>query len=507
MRYWEFMNNITPYELFEGLLAYGMFSDRLPPFLSSKQYYGYTKTNQPPSPKPQKYVLFESTRSVYATRQLGIPTPLTYYMLCKTLEQHWTELQSYFANATSNQTHKISRIHLRKMKDSVRLYEMNYSNWKVGDNPQTDLLLGKKWLVRTDISQFYPSIYTHAISWALVGKNEAKEKKGREHRNLWFNEIDAASQSTTYGETHGVLIGPDASSLLAEIILCAVDNKLADKWSYTRAIDDYECFVESYEDGVEFLTSLREGLREFGLLLNPKKTEIIELPKFLDKEWVHEIKRVLMLTDTEIVNYKQVKACLDEANHLAEMHHDAAVYTFALSALKKRKLTENAKEYLIKMYLHWAVIFPYLLPAISKHLFATFSIEQHLATDFVNCLYSQCMKNSNNEGISFSFFFAIKHDVSIEEVDCSDLISKGTAISLLLAYLYFKKERDAAGVNLLVNHAKTLKDEDFDENWIFAYEVLEEADFEACYTDAVEWRGVIDEWKRMKNNGVSFVSL
>ena len=117
------------------------------------------------------------------------------------------------------------------------------------------------------------------------------------------------------------------------------------------------------------------------------------------------------------------------------------------------------------------------------------------------------MKNSNNEGISFSFFFAIKHDVSIEEVDCSDLISKGTAISLLLAYLYFKKEEEVTCANLLVNHAKTLKDEDFDENWIFAYEVLEEADFEACYTDDVEWRSVIDEWKRMKNNGVSFVSL
>lgn len=36
--------------------------------------------------------------------------------------------------------------------------------------------LGKRYIFKTDIENFYPSIYTHSIPWILVGKSESKKK-------------------------------------------------------------------------------------------------------------------------------------------------------------------------------------------------------------------------------------------------------------------------------------------------------------------------------------------
>ncbi len=55
---------------------------------------------------------------------------------------------------------------------------MNYSNWKTDGTPEPDLLIGKRYLVKADISTCFPSIYTHSIPWALIGKDDAKARRG-----------------------------------------------------------------------------------------------------------------------------------------------------------------------------------------------------------------------------------------------------------------------------------------------------------------------------------------
>lgn len=59
---------------------------------------------------------------------------------------------------------------------------MSYSNWKTDGTPEPDLLIGKRYVVKADISTCFPSIYTHSIPWALAGKATAK-KNSRKKRN------------------------------------------------------------------------------------------------------------------------------------------------------------------------------------------------------------------------------------------------------------------------------------------------------------------------------------
>jgi hypothetical protein len=91
---------------------------------------------------------------------------------------------SYFEDKTNNQSHKISRIHIRKLKNKKHLFEMNYKNFLKDDlDIENVLSIGSRYVVKADISNCFPSIYTHSIPWALVGKESAKKDK---HTTILF---------------------------------------------------------------------------------------------------------------------------------------------------------------------------------------------------------------------------------------------------------------------------------------------------------------------------------
>ena len=238
--YCEFMDELSSDELYEGLLAYGMFADKLPPIFTSESFYNFTKTiSQTFNTKWKNFVYFESVRQNNIPRPLGIPNPLGYQQLCKSLADNWDKIKEHFHKMTDSQSYKVSRLHLRKQKDSKILFEMNYKNWKQDGSPELNILIGNKYVVKSDISTCFPSIYTHSIAWAIATKSVAKTET---HRNQWYNELDTLCSNLKNGETHGLLIGPHASNLISEIILTCVDKKLIDNgWQYIRNIDDYTC--------------------------------------------------------------------------------------------------------------------------------------------------------------------------------------------------------------------------------------------------------------------------
>lgn len=175
--YSYYMDSIKPTELSYGLLAYGLFAEKLPPIFSSVEFCDWAKKNKTLiKSEPREYIYYESIRNVNIPRQLGIPNPFSYACLCFTLERYWTDLQKYFREITESHAHKISRIHIRKKFCNESLFEMNYKNLNDDGDPIRKLSIGKKYVVKSDITSCYPSIYSHSISWALLGKDEAKKK-------------------------------------------------------------------------------------------------------------------------------------------------------------------------------------------------------------------------------------------------------------------------------------------------------------------------------------------
>ena len=216
------------------------------------------------------------------SRQMGIPNPFCYERLCGCIRDNWEKIKAYFETRTKGQRHKVSQLHIRSIKDAKSLFKMNYKSLAERCNPIVSRLIGEggfsaRYMVETDIAKCFPSIYSHALVWALEGKDWAKEH--REDHELWQIKLDYFVRNLKFGETNGLLIGPHASNLLSEIILTRVDECLSSIYKYyIRHIDDYNCYVETHEEAERFIVDQRKELKKYGLSLNESKTKIYELP-------------------------------------------------------------------------------------------------------------------------------------------------------------------------------------------------------------------------------------
>lgn len=497
--YFECMKEISSDELYEGLLAHGLFAEKLPPIFASENFFNYCKTLQQPfKDAPKEFIYYEHMRNFNNPRPLGIPNPFGYQRLCSCLKDNWERIIRHFENKTKNDVYKTSRIHIRKLVDKPTLFEMSYDNWRTDGSPRIDLLVGKSWMIKSDISNCFPSMYSHSLPWALTGK--AKAKKNRD-RNSWFNAIDHFAQNIKNGETHGFIIGPHTSNLLSEIILVSIDYELRKEWDYIRNIDDYLCFVETRGQADLFLAALSKQLRHYDLLLNYKKTEIIELPASVNEHWRNKLVAI-NLTRTinengeskQVVDFNHVQLFLDTVIELMDDNDmNTAILNYALQMLSGYELTDSAKKYCLKTIMHYALIFPYLVPLLDKFLFRPLEVETSEIERYTNQIFDASLKINHYEGASFALYYAIKYDTRVLHITVKIAIDCQDCIFMLLAYLYFKKSGDAESVNKLEDHARSLSmNDDFNQYWLFIYEVLPSSDLK-------------DDWKPMKEAGVSFL--
>lgn len=486
------MNEISQDEIFKGLLAHGFFSERLPPLFTAKPFFDFCQSHEMRFPKEAKnYIYHESMRNTNVPRPFGIPHPAVYYHVCKYISEIWVDLQNYFEQATENQGHKISHRHIRKMKDTPMLFVMNYSKWGKDGSPEPDLLIGKKYQVCADISNCFPSIYTHALSWALVGKEEAK--KNIKDPNTWYNKLDRLVRNLKDGETHGLLIGPHLSNLLSEIIFVKIDKELYDNWKYIRNIDDYTCYVSSYEDGQKFLVELSEQLRAYDLHINNKKTVIKKLPIPSDDRWTRKLKTLTEFETRKKVTYTTIRYYLDVIIELMQKNNDnAAVLNYAMKIIATKKLSDNAKDYYVKTILHLTVLFPYLVTLLEDCLFKPFDVETTLINNISNLLYEEGIKSKNYEVVYYALYYAMKYELEISDLNFDTVKKSQDCLFLLLAYLYSVKNKKQNEVKAYKKYAQTLKQTDEDSFWLFIYEVLPENELQ-------------DYWKAMKRNKISFL--
>lgn len=145
-------------------------------------------------------------------------------------------------------------------------------------------------LYKFDISKCFDSIYSHSISWALLDKDQVKDNIPAS-KKTFGGRFDRFMQNLNYGETNGIIIGPEFSRIFAELILQRIDKNVrgllknqSRPWLYRR---DYEIF--RYVDDVfvfynddacqeDIMTTYRLQLKEFKLYVNNDKSDFFEKP-------------------------------------------------------------------------------------------------------------------------------------------------------------------------------------------------------------------------------------
>jgi hypothetical protein len=193
--------------------------------------------------------------------------------------------------------------------------------------------VGARYLLKADISQFYPSIYTHAIPWAIHTKAVAKRSTG--NFNMYGNILDKELQACQNGQTKGIAIGPDTSLGIAEILLGVIDENLNASCNVlggVRFIDDIELSFSTLSDAEGALIVLESQLYEFELQLNGNKTSIIELPGEIESAYVSKLR--VMLPSTFEANTWEWIDYFNRAFELAKRHPSDGVLRYSIAALQ-----------------------------------------------------------------------------------------------------------------------------------------------------------------------------
>lgn len=494
--YYKYYEDISNDELWEGMLGHGMFNSKIPPAFRSKPFFDYVKSESKTfKKKGYDYARYENIRNINIPRILAIPHPFAYANLIHSLVDSWDEIKTKIKSNTLNQAHKISKVHIRKMNNKPHLFEMNYKTFEDEPNQDIDHIHEARYLIKADISNCFPSIYSHAVPWALIGKKIAKREM--KDSSKWQNKIDFNLRNTKNQETNGILIGPHSSNLISEIILTRIDKTLyKKKYRFTRHIDDYTCYTKDMNKAEQFLLDLATELKEYELTLNHKKSEIKQLPHYFIETWVRRLKNhrfnYYLKEGGKLLPLKEVEIYLDLATELMkEFNENSAILNYALKVLAKKKLDNWAIEYLLKRVQHFCYIYPYLIQSIDDDVLIPFDISKTKIERIARSFYKLGIERKKWEACSYAVYFSLKYDFELDELEIKkEAIKSADCVFMTLAFLHEKKFGNC--LFRFKSKAIRLLHLDFEKYWLFVYEVLPVIFFK-------------DELKAMKRRSITFI--
>jgi hypothetical protein len=191
---------------------------------------------------------------------------------------------------------------------------------------------GGRVTLKTDISQFYPSVYTHAVDWSIRGKAKAK----RNLRGKGFGpNLDRLLRNSRGGQTIGLSVGPDTSWIVAEVLLARIDAALAVKFpaAVRRSVrfgDDMTVYASSIGEAEEILVSYQMLLLEYELTINPVKVSIVDGLLSLEESWVRKLRNHRYRDDRDYNLTSDVIDLFDVAFEERAQNPTQAVLSYAI---------------------------------------------------------------------------------------------------------------------------------------------------------------------------------
>jgi hypothetical protein len=218
----------SPKLTLSALLTRGYFPVELPPAFTTSSFAKAVSVSTDLLPEelaaPPKrgkwcdYCAYSLARPASLRRRLALANPVPYYRLASAIIEHQDEL-----------LHKARSSIFCLPKPTIKADGSLTRSPPLDSVPPHRALVrvGKSVILYADVSRFYPSVYTHAIEWALSSKEAAKKRlRARPAEDSVGAQIDSLVQACQSGQTRGVPIGPVSSMLFAEIILSQVDARL-----------------------------------------------------------------------------------------------------------------------------------------------------------------------------------------------------------------------------------------------------------------------------------------
>jgi len=407
-----------------SLLSRGYFPAELPPPFSTTSFSeaiinnianlpdGITKTK-----KPGKTVVHNLARVGTLKRTLAIPNPIHQFRIANEIINGWDEITSIINGASLSKSKPIDDPSERRaLKREKGLEELPLQ--------RAHSRATSKFILKTDLSRFYHSIYTHAIPWAIDGKQKAK--KNKDNNPTLGSLLDIALREGQDGQTLGIPVGPDTSLVIAELLLAQVDKSLNEQIEVNgfRYMDDYELSFNTRSGAENTLTILEDCLADYELSLNPTKTAILENPVSLGHSWAFEL-QVFQLREDDKHQLNDIIRIFDRAFELARRYPTDSVLKYCISRLSAIDVKKESWEVIQDLTLQCMVSEPGVLPKAVEMFISHRDKGNDIDINKLGMALNVIIKNRSHSRlgseVAWAIWACIVFEITIPEIICQTM--------------------------------------------------------------------------------------
>ena len=221
---------------------------------------------------------------------------------CFSLRYHRKNNDLYYKRKTNRQTEyfvktskKMDKSILQQTGAYFKLYKFNSVSSFTNSKLWKQCNFKYKYFAKVDYKSCFPSIYTHTYKW-IIERNTIDSKDAK-NSNL-FIIIDRILQNINGKSSNGIIVGPEFSRMIAEILLQNVDKEvlqnLQDKglslkkdFRIFRYVDDIYIFANSPVDIDNIINMIESTAQKYLLHLNELKSYTTQTPVIMS-DWLYK---------------------------------------------------------------------------------------------------------------------------------------------------------------------------------------------------------------------------
>lgn len=437
-----------------------------------------------------KATVYSISKGKLSRRFLQMPNPKHFSILSEKIVSRWANYEAVFNLSEYSKSYPIPETVVDKR--SVSTFSKSVAEFR---SSLLETSIDKLIEVRVDISKFYPTIYTHSIAWALLGKDKAKHYfKEKDNLNTliasgdtdaelykYAESVDTAIRACQERQSIGIPIGPDTSHIIAEIVACRIDSILKARLGSMglkacRYFDDYYLYVSSKDEADKALKSLQLILSEFQLEINEAKVKIREFPFAFEDEFatsLHSFHFKKTNQSNSIKHYFSMLWAFAERNPKRTdwiFKYALRIFEFSTVVIEK-----NSWKVFEGLLIKTALVEPAILDILTR-IFITYksyfdASSKEKLKRLVNVVIKEHCPVRHNFEIAWALWIAKTFEIEIEEQSANDIIDSRDSVSNLILLDLIKNSTLVKGSPRVTDIEAELKDNILmSENWLLAYE-------------------------------------
>ena len=317
-----------------------------------------------------RYGTFSAPRTTSTRRVLALPHPASQLALSRIITENLTDIRKTIRSC------------------SLSLYntDADYAHdrlfvgvdFKARGVREAQVLSRYPYILKADIANFFHTIYSHSLPWAVLGKQWVKDvlelrndPQRKTFDESWPNRLDMAIQRGNSRETFGIPVGPDTSRMIAEILLSGIyaDASLSGMLKGQegcRLVDDFFIGFDDEHAARRCLDALRRVLWEYNLHLNEDKTDIKRSGQFYDDGWKHDIETFTIPKSSTKAQRSAVQRLMEITLHHCSTRNDPVPASFFCQRLTELEIMPANFEFVRDCLLRIARDFTTCLKAVVR---------------------------------------------------------------------------------------------------------------------------------------------